>query len=179
LEAKASTAQFRIEPLSDDHKPLRAAFSCGAESLDRYLKQKASQDARSRAAVPYVLLSPEGSIAGFYTLSSTSFRIDDLPAEVIKPLKLPRYPYIGATLIGRLARDLSFRGQGIGEILLTNALKMSLRMSRQIASAAVIVDAKDENAHGFYTEYGFISFPDARNRLFLPMQTIEDLFPDQ
>ena len=126
--------------------------------------------------MPYILLSPEGFIAGFYTLSSTNFRVDELPSEVVKRLKLPRYPFIGATLIGRLARDLSFRGQGIGEILLLDALKVSLRMSRQIASAAVIVDVKDENAHRFYTDYGFLSFPDTRDRRFLPMQTIEQLF---
>ncbi len=77
----------------------------------------------------------------------------------MKQLKLPRYPVIGATLIGRLARDLSFRGQGIGELLLVDALKMALAMSRKIASAAVMVDAKDDKAHRFYTEFGFIGLP--------------------
>ena len=136
--------QFRdIEPLCKKHDKLRAAFSCGIEPLDRYLKQQAGQDAKNRAAAAYVLVSEDERIAGYYTLSSDNIRIDDLPSELMKQLKLPRYPAIGATLIGRLARDLSFRGQGIGELLLTDALTVALAMSRKIASAAVVVDAKD------------------------------------
>jgi GNAT superfamily N-acetyltransferase len=174
-----SVPQFRdIEPLGHKHDKLRAAFSCGVESLDRYLKQQAGQDAKKRAAVPYVLVSEDNRIAGYYTLSSDNIRTDDLPPELVKQLKLPRYPAIGATLIGRLARDLSFRGQGIGEVLLIAALKVALAISWKIASAAVVVDAKDDDAYRFYTEFGFMAFPETKNRLFLPMQTIEKLFPE-
>jgi GNAT superfamily N-acetyltransferase len=148
------------------------------EPLDRYLKQQASQDAKKRAAVTYVLVSEDDRIAGYYTLSADNIRVDDLPPELLKQLKLPRYPALGATLIGRLARDLSFRGHGIGELLLTDALKVALVMSRKIASAAVVVDAKNENSRRFYTELGFIAFPETANRLFLPMLTIEKLFPE-
>jgi predicted GNAT family N-acyltransferase len=172
--------QFRnIEPLGEKHDKLRAAFSCGVESLDRYLKQQAGQDAKRRAAVSYVLVSGDNRIAGYYTLSSDNIRADDLPSEMVKQLKLPRYPVIGATLIGRLARDLSFRGQGIGELLLSDALKMAMAMSRKIASAAVVVDAKDHNARRFYTAFGFIGLPETIRRLFLPMQTIEKLFRER
>jgi predicted GNAT family N-acyltransferase len=172
-----TVSHFRdIEPFSEKHKSLRAAFSCGVEPLDRYLKQQASQDAKRRAAVPYVLVSEDDRIAGYYTLSADNIRVDDLPQELVKQLNLPRYPVIGATLIGRLARDLSFRGQRIGEILLVDALKVSLAMSRKIASAAVLVDAKDDHADQFYATFGFVRFPDAVKRLFLPMQTIEKLF---
>jgi hypothetical protein len=59
---------------------------------------------------------------------------------------------------------------------LIDALKVSLAMSRKIASVAVIVDAKDENAHRFYMEFGFLAFADTAKRLFLPMQTVEKLF---
>ena len=50
-------------------------------------------------------------------------------------------------------------------------------MSRNIASAAVVVDAKDEKAHQFYVDFGFIPFPDSKKkRFFLPMSTIEKTF---
>lgn len=123
-----------------------------------------------------MLVSSDGRIAGYYTLSSDNIRADDLPSELVKQLRLPRYPVIAATLIGRLARDLSFRGQGVGELLLVDALKLALAMSRRIASAAVVVDAKDDKAHRFYAEFGFLEFPETVKRLFLPMQTIENLF---
>ena len=105
-------------------------------------------------------------------------RADDLPEGLVKELNLPRYPVIGATLIGRLARDLSFKGHGVGELLLIDALKVSLVTSRKIASAGVIVDAKDERAHRFYAEFGFIAFPESFKRLFMLMGTIEKLYPE-
>lgn len=124
----------------------------------------------------YVLLA-EDRIAGYYTLSADNIDARDLPEGIVNQLNLPRYPYIGATLIGRLARDLSYKGRGVGELLLVDALHRSLSMSRNIASAAVVVDAKDENAHQFYVGFGFIPFPDSKKRrLFLPMATIEKIF---
>lgn len=123
-----------------------------------------------------MLIATDGRIAGYYTLSSDNIRVENIPAEWVRQLKVPRYPVVGATLIGRLARDLSFRGQGVGELLLIDALKRALKSSKQIASAAVIVDAKDENARRLYSDFGFIGFPETVNRLFLPMQTIEELY---
>jgi predicted GNAT family N-acyltransferase len=168
----------KIEPLGAKHDKLRGAFFCGVEPLDRYLKQQASQDAKRRAAVAYVLVSQDDRIAGYYTLSSDSMRADDLPEGLVKRLNLPRYPVMGATLIGRLARDLSFKGHGVGELLLIDALKVSLTMSRKIASVGVIVDAKDERAHHFYTEFGFTAFPESHKRLFMLMGTIEKLYSE-
>ena len=124
----------------------------------------------------YVLFA-DGRIAGYCTLSADNIRIDDLPAELVKRLKLPRYPVLGATLIGRLARDLGFKGMGIGELLLVDALKVANRMSRKIASVGVVVDAIDANAHRFYEAFGFLPFPESERRLFLPMRTVQELFP--
>ncbi len=146
------------------------------EALDRYLKQQAKQDKRKRVAVPYVLLSADNHIAGFYTLSSDNIRVDDLPPDTVKKFRLPHYEAVPATLIGRLARDLSFKGQGIGEVLLIDALKVAWETSSLIASMAVLVDAKDANARRFYQDFGFLSFPETTNRLFLPMQTIQEMF---
>jgi predicted GNAT family N-acyltransferase len=94
----------------------------------------------------------------------------------VKKPELPRYPNLPATLIGRLAPDLSFRGQRIGELLLLNALERALAASEQVASAVVIVDAKDDRAAEFYRRFGFISFPETKDRLFLPMRTVQTLF---
>lgn len=125
-----------------------------------------------------MLLAEDGRIAGFYTLSSDNVRGDDLSPELTKKLKLPRYTSFPATLIGRLARDLSFRKQGVGKTLLADALHVALATSKTIASVGVLVDAKDEGVRRFYSEFGFLSFPNTLNRLFLPMQTVEaSVFP--
>jgi len=90
--------------------------------------------------------------------------------------RLPKYPEVPATLIGRLAISEKFRGQRLGEFLLLDALHRALEQSRQVASAAVIVDAKDESARRFYEHFDFLSLPGTPNHLFLPMRTIERLF---
>lgn len=130
-------------------------------------------------ALPFVLVSQDNRLAGYYTLAAYGMRLDDIPPDMVKQLRLPRYDVIGATLLGRLARDLAFKGQGVGELLLIDALKRALYGSRVVAaSVGVIVDAKNERAQRFYSEFGFMpSFPDKPRRLFLRMETIEELFP--
>lgn len=76
---------------------------------------------------------------------------------------------------GRLARDQSFRGQGVGDLLLADAVKIALAMSEKIASFAVVADAKDKNAARFYAAFGFTPLPETPRRLTLPMQTIQSL----
>lgn len=107
---------------------------------------------------------------GFYTLSALSIRLQELPADIAK--RLPKYPAVPATLLGRLAVDEGARGRRYGELLLMDALARSLRASRTVASAAVVVDAKDDDARRFYERYDFLSLPDSPQRLFLPMRTI-------
>lgn len=167
--------KFRFEPL-DKKVHNRAAFSCEHEALNAYLKERASQEIQKRVAAVYVL-TPDGKmIAGYYTLSQYTIEPGELPDEVAKRLSLPKYDKLPVTLLGRLARSKEFKGAGLGEILLMGALERALLHSKNIASLAVVVDAKDEKARNFYLSYGFIDLPDHPNRLFMPMQTIEQLF---
>ncbi len=169
---------FRFEPL-DKQKHDRAAFSCEQEPLAAYLKQQAGQDLKKRVAAVFVLTAGGRQIAGYYTLSQYAVDAGELPPEVAGKLGLPKYPELPAALLGRLARSTEFKGQGIGELLLMGALKQALDQSKRIASMAVVVDAKDEKAKSFYKEYGFIELPDHPQRLFLPMETIAQMFPEE
>jgi ribosomal protein S18 acetylase RimI-like enzyme len=164
--------EFQIQPLGPHHN--RADFSCGVEPLDNYLKRQAGQDVKRRVSAAYVL-SPDGrTIAGYYTLSQFSVDLGAIPQHIAK--KLPRYSMVPATLIGRLAVSIAFRGRGLGEMLLMDALHRSLVLSEQAASAAVIVDAINDQARRFYLKYGFLELPGISGRLFLPMKSIEQLF---
>lgn len=162
---------FRTEPLGRAHD--RAAFYCGVASLDGYFKKQASQDVAKRVAVCFVLTPDGRTVAGFYTLSQYSIDLVSLPEEFAK--RLPRYRAVPATLLGRLAIGQAFRGQKLGEFLLLDALDRALQHSRQVASAAVIVDAKDAAARRFYLHFEFMPLPDTPGRLFLPMGTLEKL----
>ena len=163
---------FKVEPLGKAHD--RAAFSCGSEALDNYLKKQASQDVAKRVAVCFVLTPDGKTVAGFYTLSQYAVDLVKLPESIAA--RLPKYPEVPATLLGRLAISERFRGQRSGEFLLLDALYRSLQQSRHVASAAVIVDAKDDVARRFYEHFEFLALPETPHRLFLPMSTIEKVF---
>src|SRR4051794_37917810 len=110
---------FACQPL-EDHD--RASFSCGVPALDDFLKTKARKENRTFGAVMILAPVDEPSrIAGFYTLASHSIDLADLPESLRK--KIPKYPNVPVTLLGRLAVALDFRGQGLGEHLLIDALK--------------------------------------------------------
>ena len=174
MAVKHQPAAWIVEPLGKAHD--RQKFSCGYEALDRYLREQASQDARRRVAAPFVLVqeSDRKTIIGYYTLSALGIALHDLPDNVIK--KLPSYPVVPVTLLGRLAVDQHHRGQGAGEFLLVDALLRAYTQSSQIAAAAVVVDAIDEQAARFYRHFGFAPFPDKPTRLFIPMKTVAELF---
>ncbi len=160
----------RVELLGPGHR--RGSFTSGSEPLDRYFPSQASQDARKHIAAPFVLVLPDGTIAGYYTLSSTAVKLAELPAEIAR--RLPLYPQVPATLLGRLAVDKRLQGRGYGRFLLADALFRALRS--EIASFAVIVEAKDDAARLFYEQESFLPFPEAPMKLFRPMADIEKLF---
>jgi predicted GNAT family N-acyltransferase len=164
---------IRIE-LLDRNRHDRAGFDCGVPSLNSYLQRQASQDVDKRAAVVYVAVIEPPMIVGYYTLSQYSIEITKLQESMAK--KLARYPVVSATLLGRLAVIGALKGQRLGETLLFDALRRSLAQSAYIASAGVVVDAKDERAAGFYRRYGFIPIFDADLRFFLPMRDIQRMF---
>ena len=161
-----SSAPFQIVPL--DAALDRTTFSCGAEPLNRYLREQVSQDTRRRVAACFVALAEGQRIAGYCTLASTSIRLTDLPASTGK--KLPRYPTVPAVRMGRLAVDQAFKGRGLGGALLADALTRAVRS--EIAAFALVVDAKDETAAAFYRHHGFLALPDATLTLFLPLASV-------
>lgn len=164
---------YRFEPLTKQHD--RAEFRCGSPPLNAYLQQLARKDTERRVAATFVMIeeAAPATIVGYYTLSAFTVAITELPEELQK--KLPRYPRLPATLLGRLARDEQY--PGTGSLLLIDALARAYRQSAQVASLALVADAKDEAALKFYRKSGFAPLGNHPNRVFLPMGTIEQLLP--
>jgi len=163
--------EYVFERLGATHD--RANFSCAAPSLESYLKRQARQEQDKRVAAVFVLTdnATHTAILGYYTLSATAIAYTDLPPDTTR--KLPRYPYQPAILIGRLAADTRFSGQGHGRRLLVDALRRGYQT--ELGAIAVVVDAIDEAAQRFYERFGFTLLPDQGNRLFLPMGDIARL----
>lgn len=154
-----------IEPLGKHHN--RAAFSCGVDELDSYLKERAGQDVRRRVAQVFMCCEDgDHTILGYYTLRSLSIDLSSLPGN--RARRLPKHP-VPAALIGRLAVSERAQGQGIGKMLLADAVERTLAASENIAIYALVVDAKDEDAKQFYESFGFTQLLDQAQRLFLPL----------
>lgn len=149
---------YRIELLG---KQDRSAFVSGSPDLDRYLRERASQDQRRRLCYCFVAIDDAGTVAGFYTIAATSLALDLLPAEQAK--RLPRYPSVPAVLLGRLAVALAHQGKRFGGALVADALLRSARSD--IMAYTMLVEAKDEQAARFYEHLGFVRLGDAPRRL--------------
>jgi len=165
----------RFEPLSKEHD--RAGFRSASEALNKYLRELARKDAERGVGAAFVMVDDAApkTIMGYYTLSSFSIELNSLPENLQK--RLPRYPSVPATMLGRLARD--GRSPGIGATLLMDALVRAYQNSKNVASFAVVADAKDQKAVAFYQRHDFqILTPDAEGkmaRVFIPMATVAAL----
>ena len=152
----------RLDPRYHD----RLAFDCGVTALNQFLAVYARQFQERGLGVSWVMVLPDAPrrIVGYYTLAMNAV----LPAELENPhLRLSRIPVV---LLGRLAIDRQFQGQGYGERLLMHALFTSRQLSGQIGAHAVVVDPLDERAAAFYRKFDFIPLPGAPERLYLSMQ---------
>ena len=165
----SNTPEYRIEAL-DPGRHHREGFTCESQELTEFLRKRARKEMEARASACFVLipLSYPAHIAGFYTLSAAEIATANLPEAMRK--RMPRYHTLPATLLGRLARDEAFRGQGIGDRLIQDALARAFAGSAEVGSTAMITDPKDERATAFYRGFGFL--PLTGNRLFLPMTEI-------
>lgn len=158
--------KLNITVLNLEHR--RKQFDCGEISLNSYLQQYARQNIKHRINKVFVAtpFDSPSVIAGYYTLSAGGVSVADLP-QTLKQ-RLPNYP-VPIALLGRLAVDKNYQGQGLGSILLVDAIQRVEQVSEILAVYAVVVDALNTTAAGFYQQFGFIPFPEKPLRLFLPL----------
>ena len=166
---------IRLEPLTGRHD--RNGFDCGAEALNVWLRQTALQHQGKGVSRTFVAVPADDAAAaqwgypvtahgilGFYALTSAFVLTGDLPTKQAK-----RYPrQIPVTRLGRLAVRADLHGQGLGQLLLADAVSRSRSAAQSVGSAGLFVDAKDEVAARFYGHYGFTPAGGQPLKLFLP-----------
>lgn len=159
-----------IQPLTRAHD--RAGFNCGEESLNRFLRDFARQDADRDLGVTFVAVeAPEtAAILGYYTLT-----MSEVTRAVVPQKSLPSERPIPVALLGRLAVDVRRQGSGLGERLLFDALYRVQQVSAQMGTFAVVVDALSENARRFYLRYGFKPLEDDPLHLYLTLKEIRKM----
>lgn len=166
-----------IEAISQAHN--RLAFFSGDERLDRYMHEQAAQAKKKGLAATFVAIDPEGdasAILGYYSLSSSFIAGDSIPDEVRKMQHLPTHA-IGATLLGRLAVARSHQRGGLGRRLIVDAFKRAYRVSGDVGSVAVIVDAVSPEAARWYARFGFVPTVTSDVKLLILMNTIARTLP--
>src|SRR5690348_15086819 len=157
-----------IQSLTGSHN--RSDFDCGKPALNEWLLRTARQHQEKGISQTFVAVeaSSPTKVLGFYALSACEVVTEELPDEVAK--KLPRK--MPAVKLGRLAVDRAVQGQGLGELLLMDAIHRTCNVREHIGAFALFVDAKDDEAAAFYAKYGFIALPDASSTLVLPLKRI-------
>jgi GNAT superfamily N-acetyltransferase len=152
-------------PLNANHDV--SHFDCGKEPLNSWLRTRAARN-EGRASRTFVVCHRTGPVAGFYSLNTGSVQQADAPKELARNMPDP----IPTLLIGRLAVDKQYQGQGLGEDLLRDALARALTVSQEAGMRAVLVHAIDQDIIPFYAGYGFKAFPGGSLTLFLPVEHI-------
>lgn len=161
-----------IELLNKSHN--RNNFDCGNEALNQFLQQTARQHIQKGISRSFVLIDDRypKEVIGFFTLSLCEVHVEKLPPAFAKkyPLKVP------GVKLARLAVSLSLQRQGIGAILLVEAMQRALIVAENAGGIGLFVEAKDRSAQAYYERYGFVSLSDAPLEMFLPLQTIQSMF---
>jgi GNAT superfamily N-acetyltransferase len=169
-------ADWRIEPLNQEHD--RGRFDCGEAALDEYLQRYARQNQDSGIARTFVAVgtAEPRRVIGYYSVAVGAIDRANLPVQAAK--RFPGFP-IPVARIGRLAVDRAMQGQGLGEDLMMDALRRTLRVAAEVGIVAVLIDAKHERARRFYARYEFEALPDQPLTLWLPMAAVRRLFAGQ
>jgi GNAT superfamily N-acetyltransferase len=164
-----------IESLQRD-KHQRLTFSCGKEPLDRFLHESAHQAVAKNLSKTYVAVdeSDETVILGYYTVTTCRIEAGELPSEMTKALRLPKHE-LPASLVARLAVAENIKGQGIGSLMLMDAITRCARVASEIGGVAIVVEALEESVVPFYERVGFRRFEPESLKMFIPMATVRQM----
>lgn len=162
---------WTIQRFSRSHD--REAFDCGNDVLNDWLHKRVSQYEKRDLSRTYVAVREgELRVCGYYAIATHRVRYEALSTEQARGLPKIDVPVV---LLGRLAVDRTVHGQGLGSLLLIDALRRAELISTQVGVRAIEVDAIDDAARRFYTKFGFKSLVDDRNHLFLSMKAVRAL----
>lgn len=146
-------------------------FDSGKPELDDWLRNSA-MDSEGRSARTYVVCQRERIVVGYYCISTGSVQRRELPPKIKRARGTPKQ--VPIAIIGRLARDRRFAGQGLGKDLLQDALRRILAASRIIGVRAVLVQALDAQAANFWKGHEFVECPIGSQTFCLPLETIAE-----
>jgi GNAT superfamily N-acetyltransferase len=129
-------------------------FDSGEPVLDDWLRRRAAQNEASGASRTYIVCAGK-KVAGYYSLSVGAIAHAASPGRIRRNMPDP----VPVMILGRLAVDQTFQGQGIGTGLLRDAVLRTLQAAEVAGIRAILVHAISERAKRFYEGYGFVASP--------------------
>ncbi len=162
-------AGFRLEALNRAH-PRRAFLRSGVPEVDEWLTTKALQNQEKRLSVTKALIDQTGAIAGYFTLATGQIDFGDLPADLARQLPKRRLP---VAILAWLGVSTIHQGQGLGRLLLAQALLDCHEAGKTFAFIAVVIDCVNDEARSFYQKWDFQAFPGSPYRLYLSAKQLE------
>jgi GNAT superfamily N-acetyltransferase len=139
-------------PISEHHSI--DGFNCGKTSLNEWLKRRALRNQFGGASRTYVVCFGDRVIA-CYSLASGAVVVKEATGKLKRNMPDP----VPVVILGRLAVDRSYHGQGLGRALLQDAGRRILHAADEIGIRGVLVHAVDDEAKAFYHRLGFDPSP--------------------
>ena len=165
----AFLVRVRIEPLGQKHD--RAAFACGDDRLDNFIKSTARKQQEQDLSRTYVgCLDQDFVIIAYYALNSHFIDVTTLPPEDCK--KLPNYETIPAIYLSKLGVHADHQNKGLGKRLMANAFQRCIEVADRIGAHFLILDALNEDAARLYRRLGFVDLPGHEPRMLIKMSII-------
>jgi GNAT superfamily N-acetyltransferase len=131
-----------------------SAFDCAEPSLNDWLRRKALANQISGASRTFVVTDKDidaQRVLGYYALAAGAVAHAMTPGAIRRNMPDP----IPVMVLGRLATDISCRGQGLGSALLKDAILRTLKVAEEVGIRALLVHALNDSARQFYLHHGF------------------------
>lgn len=142
------------ESLTGEHDV--TPFSCGQPALDAWLKTRALSN-QQKGFTAVMVVHDGGRVVGYYGLAPTAV----VPAFLPRSIRTGQPPDpVPCLLLGQLAVDRAWSGQGVGTGLVKHALARCVEAAALIGGRALIVNAVDAEAAGFWRRRGFLASRD-------------------
>ena len=142
------------EPLTAAHDI--SSFSCGKPTLDQWLKTRALSN-QQKGFTAVLVVHEAGRVVGYYGLAPTAV----VPGALPRSIRTGQPPDpVPCLLVGQLATDAHWVGQGIGTGLVKHALQRCVQAAGLIGGRALMVNAVDTEAAEFWQRRGFLRSKD-------------------
>jgi GNAT superfamily N-acetyltransferase len=159
------------EPIAAGHR--LDSFNSGEASLDVWLRQRALRNHASGASRCFVI-SNDGSVVGYYTLSAGSISHVEAPKAMRRNMPDP----LPVLLLGRLAIDRGHQNRGLGQALLRDAMLRAVSVAHETGVFAILLHALSEPAKRFYLSRGFVESPVQPMTLMMTLQTVRTILAE-